>query len=76
MPLCWKKTARRGLDDMVVDIRKSVSELNSSGIRVVLLGRMIQLRFRLAPLLVRAHLRNVEARSDDFVLPEILNSMR
>jgi hypothetical protein len=29
------------------------------------------IRFRLPSLTIRAHLRNVEARSDDFVLPEI-----
>jgi hypothetical protein len=45
--------------------------LNEAGIPVVLLGPAVQFKARLPSMLLRAHLRMVEPRADDFVLPDI-----
>ncbi len=58
-------------DGMIADIRKTIAQLNASGIRVVLLGPAVQFHSRLPSMLIRAHLRGVAARADDFVLPDI-----
>jgi hypothetical protein len=43
------------------------------GIPAVLLGPAVQFRSRLPSMLMRADLRHAEARSDDFVLPDIFD---
>ena len=64
-------------DGMIADLRNTVSQLSASGIRVVLLGPAVQFRSRLPSMLIRAHLRGVEASADDLVLPDVfaLDSM-
>jgi hypothetical protein len=56
---------------MIADLKQTISSLNARGIEVVLLGPAVQFRSRLPSMLMRAHLRQVEARPDDFVLPDI-----
>jgi peptidoglycan/LPS O-acetylase OafA/YrhL len=58
-------------DGMIADLKQTIATLNGRGIAVVLLGPAVQFRSRLPAMLMRAHLREVEARSEDFVLPEI-----
>jgi peptidoglycan/LPS O-acetylase OafA/YrhL len=68
----WLEYARPPrFDGMIADLRRTISRLNELGISVVLLGPAVQFRARLPSMLMRAHLRQVEARADDFVLPEI-----
>ena len=43
---------------------------------MLLLGPPIQFESRLPSMLMRARLRHVDARPDDFVLPYILRSMK
>jgi peptidoglycan/LPS O-acetylase OafA/YrhL len=56
---------------MIADIRQTVARLNGIGISVRLLGPSVQFRTRLPSMLMRALLRHVEARSEEFVLPDI-----
>jgi peptidoglycan/LPS O-acetylase OafA/YrhL len=56
---------------MIADIRKTVAQLNAEGVRVVLMGPSVQFRARLPSMLIRARLRDVDARADDVVLPDI-----
>jgi hypothetical protein len=58
-------------DGMIADLRNTVSRLSASGIRVVLLGPAVQFRSRLPSMLIRAHLRGVDASADDLVLPDV-----
>ena len=58
-------------DGMIADLRQTIVKLNDLGIPVVLLGPAVQFRSRLPSMLMRAHLRQVEPVSDDFVLPDI-----
>jgi peptidoglycan/LPS O-acetylase OafA/YrhL len=68
----WLEYARPPrFDGMIADVRNTVSQLNASGIRVVLLGPAVQFRSRLPSMLLRAHLRGVDASADDFVLPDV-----
>jgi peptidoglycan/LPS O-acetylase OafA/YrhL len=68
----WLEYARPPrFDGMIADLRLTISALDARGIAVVLLGPAVQFRSRLPSMLMRAHLRQVEARPDDFVLPEI-----
>jgi peptidoglycan/LPS O-acetylase OafA/YrhL len=68
----WLEYARLPrFDGMIADLRQTISKLNERGIAVVLLGPAVQFRARLPSMLMRAHLRSIEARPDDFVLPEI-----
>ncbi|THD57323.1 MAG: acyltransferase family protein [Bradyrhizobium sp.] len=68
----WLEYARPPrIDGMIADLRQTISKLNERGIAVVLLGPAVQFRARLPSMLMRAHLRSIEARPDDFVLPEI-----
>lgn len=68
----WLEYARRPrFDGMIADLRQTISKLNERGIAVVVLGPAVQFRARLPSMLMRAHLRSIEARPDDFVLPEI-----
>ena len=54
-------------DGMIADLRQTISQLNgASGIRVVLLGPAVQFRARLPSMLMRAHLRGVDARRRRF----------
>jgi hypothetical protein len=57
---------------VIADVRNTVSQLGASGIRVVLLGPALQFRSRLPSMLLRAHLRGVDATAaDDFMLPDV-----
>jgi hypothetical protein len=56
---------------MIADLKQTIARLNGSGIPVVLLGPSVQFRSRLPPMLLRAHLRQVDPRPEDFVLPDI-----
>jgi hypothetical protein len=56
---------------MIADLRATSKRLNSLGIRVALLGPSVQFRGRLPPMLLRLHLRHVEVRPDDLLLPDI-----
>jgi len=68
----WLEYARPPrFDGMIADLRQTVAKLNDLGVPVVLLGPAVQFRARLPSMLMRAHLRHVDARSDDFVLPDI-----
>ena len=68
----WLEYARPPrFDGMIADLRQTISRLNELGMAVVLLGPAVQFRARLPSMLMRAHLRQIEARPEDFVLPEI-----
>ncbi len=56
---------------MISDLKRTIATLNDSGIAVVLLGPAVQFKARLPSMLLRAHLRDAEARADDFVLADI-----
>jgi peptidoglycan/LPS O-acetylase OafA/YrhL len=58
-------------DGMIADLKQTISALNNAGMDVVLLGPAVQFRTRLPSMLMRAHLRHVEPRPDDFMLPDI-----
>jgi peptidoglycan/LPS O-acetylase OafA/YrhL len=58
-------------DGMIADLRQTISRLNARGVAVVLLGPAVQFRSRLPSMLLRVHLRQVEPRPEDFVLPDI-----
>ena len=68
----WLEYARPPrFDGMIADLRQTIARLNGAGIRVVVLGPAVQFRARLPSMLMRAHLRDVDARPEDFVLPDI-----
>ena len=68
----WLEYARPPrFDGMIADLKQTIARLNASGIAVVLLGPPVQFRSRLPSMLMRAHLRHVDPRPDDFVLPDI-----
>jgi peptidoglycan/LPS O-acetylase OafA/YrhL len=68
----WGEYARGSrFDGMIADIKRTIARLDASGIRTVLLGPPVQFRSRLPAMLMRAQLRGVELRSDDFILPDI-----
>ena len=68
----WLEYARPPrFDAMIADLRQTISRLNELGIAVVLLGPSVQFKARLPSMLARAHLRQIEPRADDFVLPDI-----
>jgi len=68
----WLEYARPPrFDGMIADLRRTISQLNALGVPVILLGPVVQFRSRLPSMLMRAHLRDVDARPDDFVLPDI-----
>jgi peptidoglycan/LPS O-acetylase OafA/YrhL len=60
-------------EGMIADLKKTIAALTPSGTRVVLAGPAVQFRSELPSMLIRAHLRGVEARADDFVLPDIFD---
>jgi hypothetical protein len=68
----WGEYARGPrFDGMIADIKRTIARLNASGIPAVLLGPPVQFRSRLPSMLMRAQLRGVELRADDFILPDI-----
>jgi hypothetical protein len=70
----WLEYARPPrFDGMIADLRQTISKLNELGIAVTLLGPAVQFRARLPSMLMRAHLRQIEARPEDFVLPGIFS---
>jgi peptidoglycan/LPS O-acetylase OafA/YrhL len=56
---------------MIADLKQTISTLNELGITVVVLGPAVQFRARLPSMLMRAHLRGMEPRPEDFLLPDI-----
>jgi peptidoglycan/LPS O-acetylase OafA/YrhL len=68
----WLEYARPPrFDGMIADLRRTISRLNELGMAVVLFGPSVQFRARLPSMLMRAHLRKVDARPEDFVLADI-----
>jgi SGNH domain-containing protein len=68
----WLENSRPPrFDGMIADLKQTISALNAAGIAVVLLGPIVQFRTRLPSMLMRAQLRQVEPRPDDFVRPDI-----
>jgi len=68
----WLEYARPPrFDGMIADLRQTIATLNELGMAVVLLGPPVQFRARLPSMLMRARLRQIDARPDDFVLPDI-----
>jgi hypothetical protein len=68
----WLEYARPPrFSGMIADLKRTISRLNELGMAVVLLGPAVQFRARLPSMLLRANLRQVEARPDDFVLSDI-----
>jgi SGNH domain-containing protein len=68
----WLEYARPPrFDGMIADLRRTLAQLNASGLRVVLLGPAVQFKSRLPAMLLRAQLRGAAIRADDFVLPDI-----
>jgi peptidoglycan/LPS O-acetylase OafA/YrhL len=60
-------------DGMIADLRQTILRLNGAGISVVLLGPAVQFKARLPSMLMRAHLRHVDPRPEDFVLTDIFS---
>lgn len=60
-------------DSVIADLGRTIAALSERGIAVVLLGPSIQFRARLPAMLLRAHLRGVEPRSEAFLLPDIFS---
>ena len=60
-------------DGMIADLKRTISTLNGQGVAVVLLGPAVQFRTRLPSMLMRAQLRQVDPRPDDFILPDIFS---
>ncbi len=70
----WLEYARPPrFDGMIADIRQTISKLTGLGIAVVLLGPAVQFKARLPSMLMRAHLRHVDADPKEFVLPDIFS---
>jgi peptidoglycan/LPS O-acetylase OafA/YrhL len=70
----WLEYGRSSrFDGMIADLGRTIVSLNERGIMVALLGPSVQFRARLPSMLLRAHLREVEARSEDFVLRDIFS---
>ncbi len=68
----WLEYARPPrFDGMIADLKATIGELNTSGIRTVLLGPAVQFTSRLPSMLLRAHLRGVDINASDFLLPDI-----
>jgi hypothetical protein len=70
----WLEYARPPrFEGMIADLRQTIARLTGSGIRVVLLGPPVQFKGRLPPMLLRQHLRQVTARPDDLLLPDVFS---
>ncbi len=68
----WLEYARPPrFDGMIADLRQTIAKLNGAGIAVDLLGPAVQFRARLPSMLMRAHLRDIDARPEDFILRDI-----
>jgi peptidoglycan/LPS O-acetylase OafA/YrhL len=68
----WLEYARPPrFDGMIADLKQTISRLNGLGVPVILFGPAVQFRSRLPSMLMRARLRQVDARAEDFVLPDI-----
>lgn len=68
----WLEYARPPrFEGMISDLRGTIEKLNRSGIRVVLLGPPVQFKSRLPSMLLRLHLRQAEARTDDLLLSDV-----
>jgi peptidoglycan/LPS O-acetylase OafA/YrhL len=70
----WLEYARGArFDAMIADLRATISRLNGLGIAVVVLGPPVQFKARLPSMLMRARLRRIEPRLEDFALPAIFS---
>jgi peptidoglycan/LPS O-acetylase OafA/YrhL len=70
----WLLYGRRSwFNGMIADIKQTISRLNGLGITVVLLGPGVQFKSGLPSILMRTHLRHIDARPEDFVLPDIFS---
>jgi len=70
----WPEYARPPkFDGMIGDLKNTIAALEGAGIRVIVLGPAIQFKSRLPSILVRAHLRGVDPRPDDVLLPDIFD---
>jgi SGNH domain-containing protein len=70
----WLEYARPPrFEGMIADLRQTISKLNGQNVPVVLLGPAVQFKARLPSMLMRAHLRQVDADPSDFVLPDIFS---
>jgi hypothetical protein len=68
----WLEYSRaEHFDGMIADLRQTIMRLNGLGIHVALLGPAVQFRARLPSMLMRAHLRGLDLRAHDVVLPDI-----
>jgi peptidoglycan/LPS O-acetylase OafA/YrhL len=68
----WLEYARGSrFDGMIADLKRTIARINERGTAVALLGPPVQFRSRLPSMLMRAQLRQIELRTDDFVLPDI-----
>jgi hypothetical protein len=73
-PVLHNRVLQHGVRSMMILISTSentIASLDGLGIRVALLGPAVQFRSRLPSMLARANLRNVDARADDMILPDI-----
>ena len=74
MSAYWGLYGRQSwFNGMIADIKQTISRLNGLGITVVLLGPGVQFKSGLPSMLIRTHLRHIEARPEDFVLPAIFS---
>jgi peptidoglycan/LPS O-acetylase OafA/YrhL len=68
----WLEYARPPrFNGVIADLRQTIAKLNGAGIAVDLLGPAVQFRARLPSMLMRAHLRDIDARPEDFILRDI-----
>jgi peptidoglycan/LPS O-acetylase OafA/YrhL len=70
----WLEYARPPrFDGMIADLKQTIAKLNELGIAVAVLGPAVQFRARLPSMLMRAQLRGIEPRPEDFVLGDIFS---
>ena len=70
----WLEYARPPrFDGMIADLNQTIAKLNELGIAVAVLGPAVQFRARLPSMLMRAQLRGIEPRPEDFVLGDIFS---
>lgn len=58
-------------DSMIENLRGTIASLASRGIPVILLGPSVQFKDRLPPMLIRAHLRQIDPSPRDMVRQDI-----
>ncbi len=56
---------------IIADLRQTIAKLDELGIAVVVLGPAVQFKARLPSMLMRAHLRRIEPRAEEFLLSDI-----